>query len=115
MTTMTDLHAGLPVRDLEGARAWYERFFDRPADFVAGRELLWEVAEHAWVFIDEQPGRAGSGFVTVSVTGLADLLADLTARGIAHEPVETYANGVQHVTVVDPDGNRLSLAQLPAA
>jgi hypothetical protein len=27
--------------------------------------------------------------------------------------VETYGNGVRHVEVLDPDGNSLSLAEVP--
>jgi len=38
----------------------------------------------------------------------------LAEHGIEHEPVETYGNGVRHVEVLDPDGNSLSLAQVPA-
>lgn len=36
------------------------------------------------------------------------------AHGVGHEPVETYSNGVRHVVVLDPDGNSLSLAEMPA-
>ena len=28
--------------------------------------------------------------------------------------METYGNGVRHVEVLDPDGNSLSLAEVPA-
>jgi hypothetical protein len=28
--------------------------------------------------------------------------------------VETYGNGVRHVEVLDPDGNSVSLAEVPA-
>ena len=38
----------------------------------------------------------------------------LAARGIRHEPVVTYGNGVRHVVVLDPDGNSLALAEPPA-
>ena len=36
------------------------------------------------------------------------------AHGVGHEPVETCSNGVRHVVVLDPDGNSLSLAEMPA-
>jgi catechol 2,3-dioxygenase-like lactoylglutathione lyase family enzyme len=115
MATMIDLHAGLPVSDLAASRRWYEAFFGRAADFVAGDELLWEIAEHAWVFIEPRAEHAGSGRVTISTTDLDALLAGLAERGIAHGEVHTYGNGVRHVTVLDPDGNSLSFAQAPAA
>ncbi|WP_425465100.1 VOC family protein [Nonomuraea longispora] len=51
--------------------------------------------------------------ITLGVSDLDDILARLAARGITHEPVETYSNGVRHVAVLDPDGNSLSLAEAP--
>jgi hypothetical protein len=57
---------GIPVSDLVAARRWYESFFGRPADYVVGGELLWEVVEHAWVFIEEQRDHAGGGRITIS-------------------------------------------------
>ncbi|NBE99508.1 VOC family protein, partial [Nonomuraea sp. K271] len=55
----------------------------------------------------------GCAVITLGVSDLDDILARLAARGIAHEPVETYSNGVRHVVVLDPDGNSLSLAEAP--
>ena len=43
------------------------------------------------------------------------LLERLAAQGIGHEPVETYANGVRHAKVPDPDGNALAFAESPAS
>ena len=51
--------------------------------------------------------------MTLGVTGLDALLERLAAAGIGHEPVETYANGVRHVNVPDPDGNALAFAESP--
>jgi predicted enzyme related to lactoylglutathione lyase len=51
--------------------------------------------------------------ITLCVTDLNDILARLASHGI-DEPVETYGNGVRHVEVLDPDGNSLSLAEVPA-
>lgn len=47
------------------------------------------------------------------MTGLDALLERLAAAGIEQEPVETYANGVRHVNVPDPDGNAIALAEPP--
>jgi len=55
--------------------------------------------------------RARPGGIAEVVRGV---LARLAQHGIEHEPVETYGNGVRHVEVLDPDGNSLSLAQVPA-
>jgi hypothetical protein len=50
----------------------------------------------------------------VPVTDLDGLLERIAAAGIAHEPVETYANGVRHVKLPDPDGNAIAFAEPPA-
>jgi hypothetical protein len=56
--------------------------------------------------------RAGSPSAS---PGLAALLERLAAQRIAHEPIETYSNGVRHVKVPDPDGNAIAFAELPDA
>ena len=46
------LFASLPVKDFPSARAWYERFFGRPADVVAhDHEVMWRVTDGAWLYI----------------------------------------------------------------
>ena len=79
-----------------------------------GEEILWEIDEHAWLFI-EPNAEAGTGRITLSVTGLDALLERLTEQSIEHEPVETYSNGVRHANVPDPDGNAIAFAEPPDA
>ena len=79
----------------------------------AGDEVLWDVDEHATLFIEPNPAQAGAGRITFAVDGLDALLEHLAAEGVAHEPVETYANGVRHVKVLDPDGNAIAFAEAP--
>ena len=112
-----DLYSVVCVRDREASQKWFEAFFGRPADHVIGEELLWQGGENAWVVIDDRymrAARVGGTMITFGVTDLDDILARLAAHGIEHEPVETYSNGVRHVEVLDPDGNSLSLAEVPA-
>ena len=112
-----DLYSVMCVRDRAASQKWFEAFFGRPADVVIGEEYLWQVGENAWVVIDDRymrAARVGGTMITLGVTDLDDILARLAAHGIEHEPVETYGNGVRHVEVLDPDGNSLSLAQVPA-
>ena len=47
--------------------------------------------------------------------GLDVLLERLAARGIEHEPIETYPDGVRHVKIPDPDGNAIAFAEVPDA
>ncbi len=114
--SMTDLYSVVPVSDRAVALPWFEVFFGRPADEIIGEEWLWQIGQSGWIVVDDRPVRAdgvGKLQLTLGVTGLDDILARLVANDIAHEPVETYSNGVRHVDVVDPDGNRLSLAEAP--
>jgi hypothetical protein len=46
------LFAGVPVSDLDAGIDWYTRFFGRPPDRRVGDEVLWEIDEHAWLFIE---------------------------------------------------------------
>jgi catechol 2,3-dioxygenase-like lactoylglutathione lyase family enzyme len=111
---ITHLIAGVPVSELDAAIDWYTRFFGRPPDMRAGEEILWDIDEHATLFIEPDAARAGAGRVTFGVAGLDTLLERLAAQGIEHEPIETYQNGVRHVKIPDSDGNALAFAEAPA-
>jgi len=113
MNAITDLFAGVPVADLDAGIDWYTRFFGRPPDSRVGEEVLCEIEEHAWLFIEPNASQAGAGRITLAVAGLNTLLERLAAAGIEHEPIETYSNGVRHVNIPDPDGNKIAVAEPP--
>ena len=113
MSAITTLFAGVPVSDLDAGIDWYTRFFGRPPDMRAGDEVLWDLSEHATLFIEPNAAQAGAGRITLAVTGLDGLLERLTAEGIEHEPIETYSNGVRHAKIPDPDGNAIAFAEPP--
>ena len=110
---ISHLIAGVPVSDLDAPIDWYTRFFGRPPDMRAGQEILWDIEEHATLFIEPDVATAGAGRITFAVSGLDALLARLAARGIGHEAIDTYSNGVRHVNVPDPDGNAIAFAESP--
>ena len=114
-SAITHLVAGVPVSDLGAGIDWYTRFFGRPPDLRVGQEILWDVDEHATLFIEPDAARAGAGRITFSVAGLDALLERLAAQRIEHEPIETYSNGVRHVNIPDPDGNAIAVAEPPDA
>jgi catechol 2,3-dioxygenase-like lactoylglutathione lyase family enzyme len=115
LSAISHLFAGVPVSDLDTSIDWYTRFFGRPPDSRVGDEVLWEIDEHAWLFIEPNAARAGAGRITHAVAGLDALLEPLAAERIGHEPIETYSNGVRHVNVPDPDGNAIAFAEPPDA
>jgi catechol 2,3-dioxygenase-like lactoylglutathione lyase family enzyme len=112
---ITQLIAGVPVSDLNAGTDWYTRLFGRPPDLRVGDEVLWDIDEHATLFIEPNVERAGAGRATLIVTGLDELLERLAAQRIEHEPIETYSNGVRHVNIPDPDGNAIAFAEPPDA
>jgi catechol 2,3-dioxygenase-like lactoylglutathione lyase family enzyme len=113
MSAITDLFAGVPVSDLDASIDWYTRFFGRPPDARVGDEVLWEIDEHAWLFIEPNEAQAGAGRITLAVAGLDGLLERLADQRIEHEPIETYSNGVRHVNIPDPDENTIAFAEPP--
>ena len=115
MSANTHLFAGVPVSDLDTGIDWYTRFFGRPPDMRIGDEVLWDIDEHATLFIEPNAAQAGTGRITLAVDGLDLLLEGLRARRIDHESAETYSNGVRHVKIPDPDGNAIAFAEPPAA
>jgi catechol 2,3-dioxygenase-like lactoylglutathione lyase family enzyme len=110
---ITRLFAGVPVSDLHASIDWYTRVFGRPPTVRVGDEVLWDLGEHATLFIEPNAADAGAGRITLAVTGLDALLERLVAAGIEHEPIETYSNGVRHVKIPDPDGNAIAFAEPP--
>jgi catechol 2,3-dioxygenase-like lactoylglutathione lyase family enzyme len=105
--------AGVPVSDLDVSIDWYARFFGRPPARRVADEVLWEIDEHATLFIEPNAAQAGAGRVTLAVTGLDVLLERLAAQRIEREPIETYSNGVRHFNVLDPDRNSIAFAEPP--
>lgn len=106
------LFAGLAVAELEGALAWYERFFGRPPDVVPNeREVMWQVSSAGWVYVVADEGRAGRSLMTLMVEDLDEQLAALEARGIVAGPVETAPGLFRKTVLEDPAGNMIQLGQ----
>ena len=110
-----DLFAGVPVTDYAAALPWYERFFGGPPSFLPNdTEAVWELSEHRYIYIVQQPERAGNALVLSFVDDLDDRIAQIARRGIEPAKRETYDNGVTKVTYRDAEGNEISLGGAPA-
>ena len=113
-TTTLDLFAGIPVADCAAALRWYERLLGAPPTFCPHDiEAVWELAEHRYVYIVQQPEHAGHARHTLFVADLAALVAQIAERGLEAVKQETYANGVRKTTYRDPDGNEIGLGGAP--
>jgi catechol 2,3-dioxygenase-like lactoylglutathione lyase family enzyme len=108
------LFAGIRVRELTAARAWYERLFGEPSFFPNATEVVWILAEDRSVYIQEDPRRAGGGLVTVMVEDLDALVSEISARGLEPSECETYPNGVRKATYRDDDGNEIGFGSVPS-
>src|SRR4051812_22101115 len=95
-TPQLDLFAGIPVADYAAARPWYEQLLGGPpAFFPTDTEAVWELAEHRYLYIVQQPEHAGHARHTLFVADLDALVAQVAGRGLAPALRETYANGVR--------------------
>jgi catechol 2,3-dioxygenase-like lactoylglutathione lyase family enzyme len=104
---------GVPVRDLDSGRDFFERIFGRAADVeVAADEAMWRVAETAWLYVVVDAARAGNGLVALSVADLDAALAELADRGLRPAHVEQVGGG-RKATVRDADGNSVAVIQVP--
>lgn len=110
-----DLFAGIPVSDYAAAVTWYEKLFGSPPSFLPhDTEAVWELAEHLFVYVVQQPDRAGHAVNTVMVDDLDTRLTGISERGLQPANEETYGNGVRKITYTDPDGNDISFGGVPA-
>ena len=109
-----DLFAGIPVTDYAVALPWYEQFFGgRPSFLPNDTEAVWEVAEHRYVYIVQEPGRAGNALVLSFVDDLDERVAQIARRGIEPARRETYDSGATKVTYRDAGRQRDQLRWQP--
>ena len=109
-----DLFAGIPVADYAVALPWYERFFGGGPSFLPNdTEAVWEVAEHRYLYIVQEPGRAGNALVLSFVDDLDERVAAIARRGIEPARRETYGTSAVKVTYRDADGNEVSFGGNP--
>ena len=110
-TTKLDLFAGIPVADYAAGLKWYERLLGFPPTFFPlDTEAVWELAEHRYVYIVQQPEHAGHAMHTLFVDDLDALVAQIADRELDPVKRETPANGVRKITYRDPDGNEIGFA-----
>ncbi|MBA9002473.1 VOC family protein [Thermomonospora cellulosilytica] len=109
-----ELFAGIPVADYAAALEWYERLLGSPPTFVASdTEVVWELAEHRYVFIEHRPEHAGHAMHTIFVDDFDALVARIADRGLEPADRETYSNGVRKAIYRDPEGNEIGFGGAP--
>jgi predicted enzyme related to lactoylglutathione lyase len=107
------LFAGVPVTDLGAAAPWYERLLGRAADIIVNdNEVMWMIAEHAWLYVVVDPERAGQALVAMSLPDLDDATAAIKGRGINVTSIETIPAAGRKAYFVDPDGNSIAIIEV---
>ena len=113
-STTLDLFAGIPVADYTAALNWYGRLLGSPpAFFPHDTEAVWELAEHRYLYIVQQPEHAGHARHTLFVSDLDALVTQIATRGLNPVDQATYANDVRKITYHDPDGNEIGFGGAP--
>jgi tetratricopeptide (TPR) repeat protein len=108
---VTHLFTGLGVRDLEEARAYYERLLGRPPDLVPNeQEAAWKLTGAGWLYIDAGAGTAGGSVLTILVEDLDAHVAALARRGVHPDRTDVLAGHGRKALFTDPDGNRITFA-----
>lgn len=104
---------GVPVSELAPGQDFFERLFGAPPDVLVNEnEVMWQVAEAAWLYLVVDPPRAGHALAAVAVPDLDAALADLGSRGIEPAVVEQVGPAARKATVLDPDGNAVALIEV---
>ena len=113
-TKILDLFAGISVADYSAALKWYERLLGvEPAFFPRETEAVWELAEHRYLYIVQQPEHAGHAMHTLFVDDLDAIIARIADRGLDPAKRDTYANGIRKITYRDADGNEIGFGGVP--
>jgi predicted enzyme related to lactoylglutathione lyase len=107
------LFAGIAVSDLETATPWYDRLLGRPADnIVNDDEVMWRIAEGAWIYLVRDPERSGRALVTLAVPDLGGAIDEIARRGLDRPPIETIEGAGWKASVLDPEGNQITFIEV---
>jgi hypothetical protein len=103
---------GVPVTELAPGRDFFERLLGRAADIVVNEnEVMWRLAETAWLYVVVDAARAGHALVALSVGDLDAALSEIGSRGIEPALVEEFGAN-RKATTFDPDGNSVALLEV---
>jgi catechol 2,3-dioxygenase-like lactoylglutathione lyase family enzyme len=109
-----DLFAGVPVSDFAKALKWYELLLGCPPGFFPhDMEAVWELAEHRYLYIVQQPENAGHARHTLFVDDLDETARGIAARGLDPAKQEEYPNRVRKFIYRDADGNEIGFGGGP--
>lgn len=97
------------VTDLDRAEQWYTTVLDRAPDARPMPGLLeWHVGAGAGLQVWSEPERAGRSTAVLEESDLDEAARRLIGAGVA-DAAPQPGGGARIVSLVDPDGNRVTL------
>lgn len=107
------LFAGVAVTEFDAAVTWFARLFGRPADIIVkDDEVMWRIADAAWLYVLEDAARAGHALVSIAVPDLNATTVEIVGRGIAEPHREVVPGAGRKATFTDPDGNAVTFIEV---
>ena len=109
---MNSLISVIPASDFAASLAWHQTLFGQPDEVPMEGMAEWEVSPGAWLQLDgSSEGNMGPAAVVIGVEDVSAARAALQQANITAGEIADYGF-VRVCDVRDPDGNRLSFAQL---
>jgi predicted enzyme related to lactoylglutathione lyase len=107
----TSVTVGIPVRDLQSVRAWYERVLESSVDAepTLGIAEL-EVHPGTWLQLMEDPEERP--VLRIGVPDIDAARERLIALGVEVTPIGGIEGVIRFCDFADPEGNPLSLYQV---
>lgn len=110
----THAFTGIPVTDIDVAVDWYTRLVGRPPDLIPNEdEAAWQLTDSAWIYVEVDGGRAGTGLHALMVDALDAFVAEIGGRGL-EVSLEKTGDGLRFALITDPYGNQLKVARPPS-
>ena len=105
----TGIFAGIPVGDYARALDWYRRLLGaEPSFYPNDVEAVWQLAEDRYVYIIEDPDRAGGAVSMIWVDDPASEVAQIAERGLEPTDIEKH-DPVWEYVFHDIDGNETGM------
>lgn len=105
------IFATIHCANLEHSTAWYARLFDRDPDTAPMDGLKeWHLGDITGLQLVEDHHRAGHGTATLGVTGIEGFAKRMASAGLPMSDIE-QGDLARILTLSDPDGNRIVLAE----
>jgi predicted enzyme related to lactoylglutathione lyase len=107
------LFVGVATADLAAAAPWYEALLGRPPDIIVNDdEVMWKTCDGGWLYLVQDPARAGHALAAMAVSDLDGIIAGIVDRGPDRPEIETMNSVTRKAPFTDPEGNVVALSEV---